>query len=379
MTAGATVEGPQGLAELRRRRPTLLEHLDRLVSTESPSNEPTAIRACADVVADLSDDLLGVRPDVVTRGETIHLRWQTGSPRVLLLGHFDTVWPLGTIDRWPFAVTGDTATGPGVFDMKTGVVAGLHVLSLLDDLDGVAMLLTSDEEVGSPTSRQLIEDTARSADAVLVLEPSVDGALKVARKGVSLYEILIEGRAAHAGLEPESGVNALTELAHQVLASNQLSRPREGTTVTPTVAAAGTTSNVVPAAARLTLDVRVSTSAEQTRIDEELQRATPVLPGARLTVTGGPNRPPLQEHLSAALYERAVALSGDLGIEAPAAARVGGGSDGNFTAAIGVPTLDGLGAVGAGAHAEGEHVVVDAIAERAALVHALVIDVLGGP
>jgi len=369
---------PQVLSELRRRRVTLVDHLDLLVSTESPSNDPEAIRTCADVVADLSDDMLGVRPEVLHRDQAIHLRWQTGAPRVLLLGHFDTVWPRGTIDRWPFRVTGNTATGPGVFDMKAGVIGGLHVLSLLDDLDDVAMLLTSDEELGSPTSRELIEESAAGVDAVLVLEPSAGGALKVARKGVSLYDILIEGRAAHAGLEPESGVNALTELAHQVLAANQLSRPRDGTTVTPTVATAGTTSNVVPAAARLTLDVRVTTGSEQTRVDEELLRAAPVLSGARLTVTGGPNRPPLQERLATALYDRAVVLATELGIEPPAAARVGGGSDGNFTAAIGIPTLDGLGAVGGGAHAEGEHVALHAVPERTALVHALVLDVLGG-
>ncbi|HSK24580.1 MAG TPA: M20 family metallopeptidase [Egicoccus sp.] len=364
------------LTELRARRARILDQLDGLVSTESPSSDRAAITACAEVVGQLAADTVGVGPETVDAGDHRHLVWRWGRPKVLLLGHYDTVWPLGTIARWPFAVTGATATGPGIFDMKAGVVGGLHALSLLDDLDGVAILLTSDEELGAPTSRELIESTARGLDAVLVLEPSAGGALKVARKGVSLYEVVVEGRAAHAGLEPEAGVNALDELAHQVLALARLARPHDGTTVTPTVANAGTASNVVPAAARMIVDVRVSTSAEQARVDEEMLRAAPVVPGARITVSGGPNRPPLQEEDAAALFARATALATGLGIAPPAAARVGGGSDGNFTAALGVPTLDGLGAVGDGAHAEGEHVVVDAIAERAALVHALVTDVL---
>lgn len=354
----------------------MLEDVARLVSSESPSTVPDALARCAEVVADLSSDTIGARPEAIEVDGHRHLRWSFGTPRVLLLGHYDTVWPVGTIERWPFAVADGRATGPGVFDMKAGVVSGFHALSLLDDLDGVSVLLTSDEELGSPTSRELIEATAAEVEAVLVLEPSAAGAVKVARKGVSLYEVEAEGRAAHAGLDPESGINALTELAHQVIALGRLANPREGTTVTPTVASAGTTTNTVPATARMSVDVRVATAAEQQRVDEELLRSRPVLPGARVTVTGGPNRPPMQERHAAELYAGLQRAAEALGIEAPATASVGGGSDGNFTAALGVPTLDGLGAVGDGAHAEGEHMIVRTLPERTALLHVLVDDLL---
>ncbi len=306
-----------------------------------------------------------------------HLRWTSGRPRVLLLGHLDTVWPRGTVARWPFAVSDGNATGPGAFDMKAGVVQGLHALTALDDLDGVVLLLTTDEEIGSPTSRPLIEETARGVEATLVLEPSLAGALKTGRKGVSDYRVEIAGRAAHAGLEPEKGVNALLELAHQVLAVAALADAELGTTVTPAVAAAGTATNVVPATASFTVDSRAVSDAEQQRVDAALRGLTPVLPGAALTVHGGINRPALPETASAQLFRRAQRLATTLGFGALEGRTVGGGSDGNFTAGLGIPTLDGLGAVGDGAHAEGEYVVVDAMPERAALVAALVTELTG--
>jgi glutamate carboxypeptidase len=290
--------------------------------------------------------------------------------------HVDTVWPIGTTDRWPFAVVGDSATGPGAFDMKAGLVQGLHALSLLPDLTGVRVVITTDEEIGSPTSRGLIEDTSRGARAALVLEPSAAGALKSARKGVSMYQLVVTGRAAHAGLEPEKGVNAGLELAHQLLALEGLADPAAGTTVTPTLLSAGTTTNTVPARATVALDVRAVTEAEQQRVDLALHGLLPALPGAGLELLGGPNRPPLQPSASADLVMRARLLAEELGLPSLRDVAVGGGSDGNFTAGIGVPTLDGLGAVGDGAHAEGEHVVISAMPERAALVAALVQDVL---
>lgn len=376
MTRVATATDP--LTALRDRSSRMLDDLARLVSSESPSTSPDALARCGEVVGDVSADTIGTRPDVLEAEGHRHLRWSFGTPRVLLLGHYDTVWPVGTTERWPFTVADGRATGPGAFDMKAGVVQGFHALSLLDDLDGVGILLTSDEELGSPTSRHLIERTAADVEAVLVLEPSADGAVKVARKGVSLYEVEVEGRAAHAGLDPASGINALTELAHQVLAVGRLANPPEGTTVTPTVARAGTTTNTVPATARMSLDVRVTTAAEQRRVDEELLRIRPVTPGARLTVTGGPNRPPLQEEQASELYDDLRRAAATLDLPCPATARVGGASDGNFTAALGIPTLDGLGAVGDGAHAEGEHVLVDAVPERAALLAVLVDHLLTG-
>jgi glutamate carboxypeptidase len=245
-------------------------------------------------------------------------------------------------------------------------------MAALDDLDGVALLLTGDEEVGSVTSRELVEECARGARAVLVLEPSQDGALKIARKGVGQYRIEVRGRAAHAGLEPERGVNALVAMAGVVRRVAALGDPASGTTVTPTTARAGTAANVVPAEAVIDVDVRTTTAAEETRVDRAMHSLFSDVDGASVHVTGGPNRPPLPASSSTALHALAQRLAGELGIEELHGVSVGGGSDGNFTAAVGIPTLDGLGAVGGGAHAEGEWVQLDAMPERAALVAALI-------
>ena len=368
------------LSTLRGRTAAMLEQLEALVMVESPSLDEQATAAAAQRVDDLALELLGSRCSWLEDGGRVHLCWSGGGPaRVVLVGHVDTVWPLGTTARWPFSSDGGTATGPGAFDMKAGLVQGMHALSLLDDLDGVRFLVTTDEEVGSPSSRALVERTARGADAALVLEPSARGALKSVRKGVSMYQLLVTGRAAHAGLEPEKGVNAATELARLVLGLEQLARPELGTTVTPTLLGAGTTSNTVPAQGQITVDVRAATGDEQRRVDEQMHALQVSTPGAALEVRGGPNRPPLAATSSTALLERARRLATQLGLPTLQDTAVGGGSDGNFTAGIGVPTLDGLGAVGDGAHAEGEHVVVSALAERAAVVAALVQDLLSGP
>lgn len=362
--------------QLRAQTDEMLGDLEALVEIESPSEDLEANLACADHTIALARRLLGAEAERCESGGRLHLRWTFGRPRVLLLGHIDTVWAKGTLARWPFAVADGIATGPGAFDMKAGVVQGFHALAALDSLDGVCVLLTTDEEVGSPTSRALIEDTAQGLEATLVLEPSAAGALKTGRKGVSNYVVHVTGRASHAGLEPEKGVNALTELAHQVLAVADLARPGDGTTVTPTVAAAGTTGNVVPASASMVVDVRAGTDGEQQRVDAALRALRPVLAEATLRLDGEINRPALAESASSALFSRAQELASRLGLPPLEGRTVGGGSDGNFTAGIGVPTLDGLGAVGDGAHAEGEHVVVGAMPERAALVAALVEDLL---
>lgn len=360
----------------------MLAELEALVAVESPSSSGAATRAAADLLDDLLLDRLGSRgqwvadPDVADRG---HLLWSGGGPtRVLLLGHVDTVWPLGTGARWPFEVRDGRATGPGCFDMKAGLVQGLSALSELDDLTGVALLATTDEEVGSPTSRGLIESTAHGCEAVLVLEPSAAGALKTGRKGVSNYELVVHGRAAHAGLEPEKGANAAVELAHQVLALAEVADPALGTTVTPTVLSAGTTTNTVPAVGRVAVDVRALHPSEQARVDAALRRLAARVPGCTLELLGGINRPTLAPASSAALFARAARIASDLGQPPLRGAEVGGASDGNFTAGLGIPTLDGLGAVGDGAHAEGEHVLVDAMRPRAELVRELVRDLLGG-
>jgi glutamate carboxypeptidase len=365
------------LSALRARTPAMLAALEALVAAESPSSDLQAVARCAEQAASLGERLLGESPEVLTVDGHVHLRWEFGRPRVLVLGHFDTVWPLDTLGRWPFGVRDGVATGPGVFDMKAGVVQALFALAALPSLDGVTLLLTGDEELGSPTSRPLIERTAKGLAATLVCEPAAPGgALKIGRKGVSIYCLTVEGRASHAGLEPGRGANALLELAYQLLALAALSRPQRGTTVTPTVAVAGTATNVVPARARCEVDVRSATGAEQERVDREVHALQPVVAGTQLEVSGGPNRPPMEAASAGPLLARAVDLGAGLGLGQLSGAVVGGASDGNFTAGVGTPTLDGLGPVGDGAHAEGEHVLVAAMPERAALLAALVRDLL---
>ncbi|WP_199512489.1 M20 family metallopeptidase [Nucisporomicrobium flavum] len=369
------------LDRLTRRLPEMLADIERLVTCESPSHDVVAVARSADVVAETGARLLGAEPErIVLQGRT-HLRWRFGDgpARVLISGHHDTVWPVGSLRTRPFTVTGGVLRGPGCFDMKAGVVQALHAVAELPDRSGVTVLITGDEELGAPSSRELIESTATGCAAALVLEASADGgALKTERKGVSIYQLRVRGRAAHAGLEPHRGVNASVELAHQILAIQALADPGRGTTVVPTALAAGTTMNTVPAEGETAVDVRVADRDEQQRVDRAMRALVPVLPGARLQLDGGPNRPPLEATASAALYERAVAVARRLGIPAPARAAVGGASDGNLTAGVGTPTLDGLGAVGGGAHADSEHVVVAELPRRAALVAALTADLLAG-
>lgn len=355
---------------------TLLADVQELVAVESPSADLAAIARCADVVRDVGRRYIDTDPERILVGERVHLRWQFGQPRVVLIGHFDTVWPMGTLDRWPIEIDGDRITGPGVFDMKAGLVQLFAALAALESLDGVAILATSDEEIGSTTSQALIEDTARGARAALVLEPSADGALKIARKGVGMFTLHVTGRAAHAGLEPERGINATIEAAHQLLAIAELADPAAGTTVTPTVVKAGTTVNTVPAEATVAVDVRAETAAEMQRVDAALQSLTARLPGAELKVVPSSVRLPLERSASADLFAHAQRIAADLGLGELAGVGVGGGSDGNLTAAIGVPTLDGLGAVGGNAHAEGEWASISAITQRTALVSTLVRDLL---
>jgi glutamate carboxypeptidase len=354
----------------------LLADVRALVECESPSADLAAVARSAEVVAKVGTARLGVAPETIVLDGRTHLRWRLGEAptRVLLLGHHDTVWPLGSLAVHPCAVEGGVLRGPGCFDMKAGLVMAFHAAA---GLDGVTLLVTGDEELGSPGSRELVEEEARATAAVLVLEASADGgALKTERKGVSLYEVSVTGRAAHAGLEPERGVNATLELAHQVLAVSALADPRAGTTVTPTVARAGATTNTVPAAGSFAVDVRAGTQAEQDRVHRAIRALPPVLPGARVEVGGGVNRPPLEAAASAALYERAHGIAQRLGLPALTCAAVGGASDGNLTAGVGTPTLDGLGAVGGGAHAADEHVLVDELPGRTALLRALVEELL---
>lgn len=359
-----------------RSSAAMLTALEALVTCESPSSDAAATTRCLEVAAGIIGDWLGEKPRIVESEGRRHDLYTFGPDgsgvEILLLAHVDTVWPEGTLGQIPFSLTDGVVRGPGVFDMKAGLVQGLAALTGLDRLDGVGLLLTTDEEVGSPTSQSLIQDTARGARAVLVLEPGVDGALKTERKGVSMYELVVTGKAAHAGLEPEKGVNALIELAHLVLGLEAAARPEVGTTVTPTVATAGTTRNSVPESASVMVDVRATTAAEQDRVHAELTSRAATLAGASIEIRGGPNRPPLEHAASADLFARASDISRRLGQGELREVSVGGGSDGNFTAGMGIPTLDGLGAVGDGAHARHEHVLADAMTPRAELVKELI-------
>lgn len=350
--------------------PAMLAQLERLVNTESPSLNNERLEESARVIAEILTEVTGKAPTIISTDRGPHVHWKgSEQTNVLIVGHHDTVFPLGEVAKRPFSRDGDIARGPGVFDMKAGIIQAIHALSAIPDSYHIEMLITADEEVGSYASRELIEQRAVTTGAVLVLEPSADGgALKIARKGVGTFRVDISGRAAHAGLEPEKGINALIELATQVQRIAAIANPELGTTVTPTVASAGTTENVVPAMAQIVVDVRVVVPEEKERVERELAGLTPTVAGATITVSGSINRPPMHESASAELFAVALKVAAEMEIEGITGVAVGGGSDGNFTAAIGVPTLDGLGAVGGGAHADSEHVLISRMGERAALL-----------
>jgi glutamate carboxypeptidase len=366
------------LSALRSRSSVLVDQLATLVGAETPSSDIAACTAGAEVVRQIAAAVIGDQGKLIRADGRTHLRWRwpadPGRRPVALIGHVDTVWPAGTLRRWPVSVdlAAGSVTGPGCFDMKAGIIQLLHAVSVLADRSGLEILITTDEEIGSPTSRPLIEELGRASAAALILEPSASGAVKIGRKGTGLYRLDVAGLAAHAGLEPEKGANALVSLAEIIGRVGAVARPAIGTTITPTLAGAGTAANVVPARAYADLDVRVAEPAEADRVDQDLRALAAAVPGTALSVSGGPNRPPLPTTASAALFELARDVADGLGLPALEGVVVGGGSDGNFTAAVGCPTLDGLGAVGAGAHAEGEHVRIDSMAERAALLAALI-------
>jgi glutamate carboxypeptidase len=363
------------LLSLHQQRAAMTRTLEGLVNLESPSNAPDLLVTALDAVDDLMKQHLGSTGERVSTGDLQHLVWESADPQVLLLCHVDTVWPRGTVARWPFTVEGDRATGPGAVDMKGGIVQTLFALAALGVPGGVRMLVTTDEETGSATSRAFIEEAARGMRAALVMEAAYDGALKIARKGVSQYTVRIEGRAWH-GSEPHRGVNASLEMARQMLDVAMLADDALGTTVTPTLAAGGSTVNTVPAHAEFAVDSRAASVAEQQRVEAAMHRLEPHDTEARLAVQGGINRAPMPLDASRALFERAQSIAASLqltplrGVEAP------GGSDGQFCCAVGTPTLDGLGAVGGNAHAEGEWVDLASMAERTALLAALIDDVL---
>lgn len=351
-----------------------------LVECESPSGDRTAIAASADAVARLGFAHLGVAPERLEIDGRTHLKWKfgPGPTRVLILMHHDTVWPLGSLIDIPFAVARGRMTGPGCFDMKAGIVMAFYAVSSILERDGITILITGDEEIGSPSSRSLIERESAGSAATLVLEPAgQDGALKTQRKGASFYELSVRGRAAHAGLEPELGVNSIVELANQIRIISELGDSRLGTTVTPTVARGGSAANTVPASAALTIDVRGWTVNELARVDHALHALTPTILGTQISIAGELGRPPLEIGAASALFGLAQSISSRLGLGLLSEAAVGGASDGSFTAAQGIPTLDGLGAVGGGAHSNDEHVLVDLLPGRTTLLVELIKEILG--
>lgn len=348
----------------------MLADLELLVSAESPSRDIERLTHHAELIAILMEKLLGHRPTIIDSPVGPHIHWVGGpDPRVLILGHHDTVHPVGTLERLPFSVDEGIARGPGVFDMKAGIVQALHGVAALEDKSRVEILLTADEEIGSRASRALLEERAKACGAVLVIEPSADGgALKIGRKGTGTIEITIDGRASHAGLEPEKGINSLVELAHLIPQIVEIARPEVGTTVTPTLASAGTADNVVPARTTLSVDVRIALPEEKARVETAFQNLRTTVNGTSLTLGGGIGRPPMHESSAAELFAVAQKAMASAGLPSVGGVVVGGGSDGNFTAAVGVQTLDGLGAVGGGAHGDDEHVVVDTMPTRAAII-----------
>lgn len=372
---------PHALDQFCRAHESWLHELiDALVAIESPTDDKAAVDRCGAEFRRRAA-ALGMRVRVEPRshaGDHSVAEIGQGGPRILLVGHVDTVWPHGQITRMPLERRDGKLWGPGTLDMKVGVSMGLlaarAVFEVLTPASGrVALLVTSDEETGSDTSRALIEAEARASDAVLVLEPALaGGALKTSRKGIGQYRLAITGVSAHAGVDPRKGVSAVRELARQVLALEALHDLDRGVSVNVGVVSGGTRPNVVAEEAHAVVDVRAPSLDDAARVDAAFRALRPHLPGAQLAVTGGFERPPMERSAGvAALFAHAQAAAASLG-QTVDEGGTGGGSDGNFTAALGVPTLDGLGAVGDGAHALHEHVELDRLVPRTALLAALI-------
>jgi glutamate carboxypeptidase len=392
---------PSLLQSARRTQPSLLRQLQVLVEAESPSNHIAALTTCADLFADIAHSLV---PNIkIRRTRTPHgpilqldlklagLRPKKSQPKelqILVLGHVDTVWPLGTIRDMPFRLKqerahgpGVRACGPGILDMKAGLLMFLHAVKILQQLDqpaasarNITLLVVPDEEIGSPSSRPITESLARRSRLALVLEPGtgLEGRLKTARKGIADYTVDIRGRAAHAGVDFAAGASAILEAAHQIERVAAFTNLARGTTVNPGLVSGGTATNTIAAAAQIRCDVRISRLRNFAALDRRFRTLPPVDPRCKISVSGGLNRPPMERTPAIArLFAHAAAIADEhLGLSLEESA-TGGGSDGNFTAALGLPTLDGLGAVGEGAHAPTESILLNQIAPRTALLAAL--------
>lgn len=371
------------LNALKPRVPEMLTVLRQFVNAESPSLEKAAADHCCGIIAEewWKRDARVERMEQKHRGDHLRVLYAPDKSQpagqLTVLGHYDTVYSTGALAKMPFRISGGKAYGPGTFDMKAGIVQALFALQALQQTKfalrkRIVFLWTSDEEIGSESSRKLIETEARRSDAVFVLEPSFGprGLLKTARRGVGEAELIVHGRASHAGLAPEEGINAVFELAVQLTRIEKWNDPRRGVSINADIVEGGTRTNVIAERARAVLDLRALKASDMRALEHRLHALRPVHKGARLDITGGFDRPPLERKVSAALFERAKFLARQMSLRL-GECTVGGGSDGNFTGALGIPTLDGLGAVGDGAHSSHEHVFIKTMPTRAALLAAL--------
>jgi glutamate carboxypeptidase len=363
---------------LRQDLPRSLKLLETMVNMDSPSDDKALVDSFVRFLGSEFQSIGGTVEYVSAERFGNHLIARFGAPstekRVLILGHADTVFPAGEAQKRPFRIENGRAMGPGVFDMKAGIALAWSALRVMQPLSRpVTVLLSSDEEAGSGSSRELIEREASASSTVLVLEPSLPGgALKTARKGVGRFTVMASGRAAHAGIDPSRGINAIQEIAHQILHLQRMSDEQRGTSVTVGLVRGGSRVNVVPADAAVEIDVRALSNDEALRITEAIRGLQPSLEGAALYIRGGFSRPPMERTIETGrLFEIARIVAQELGIDLKEGS-TGGGSDGNFTAALGVPTLDGLGPIGDGAHALDEYVAIDSLPERAALIAGLI-------
>jgi len=353
---------------------TAIKDIQRLVECQSPTEDLTACVKVVELAVEISAQVLEIPAKIITENGRPVFWWGAEKPKIVLLCHLDTVWPHNSFNP-TWLIDGDNAKGPGVFDMKAGFIQAMYALKGVAGAQSkVALVATTDEETGSATSKKLIERLAKDADAVLVFESAIDGKVKTGRKGTSMYQISVTGKAAHAGLEPEKGINATTELAKLVLQITDLANPVFGTTVVPTVMQAGTTTNTVPAQAKLDIDIRSFTMAELQRVDTAIKSLTSSV--AQVEITGGISRPPLEIASTKELYEKLEVVAKRLGMPEIGHASVGGASDGNLAAAAGAKVLDGLGAVGVGAHAPTESILLSAVEPRIKLISAFITELL---
>jgi glutamate carboxypeptidase len=370
----------QVLGYLETQQDVMIQALEQLVMLESPSSEPQGVNNVADWLTQAFRPLEAMveRLPQADFGDHLRVTWGEGENQILLIGHMDTVWPLGETERRPFRVLGHRATGPGVFDMKGGLVVALFAVTALHELGlspahKLVFLFNSDEEVGSPTSRSLIEAEAARSSAALVLEPSREDALVIWRKGVGRFELQIQGVAVHSGAAHQQGASAIEELAHQILRLEAMTDLNRGTTVNVGVVHGGSKVNVRPGSARAEIDLRVTTAQEGQRMTRTILGLKPIHPRTSLVVTGGITRPPWEiSPGNQKLFEQARRVGATLGLDLWEAGS-GGGSDGSFTAALGIPTLDGLGIVGDDAHALTEWVDLDSLPPRTALLAELLL------